>query len=166
MYLGTKQTESNQLNLVLQLLAEAAQFLKNKHINQWAHWLHPPQDKVQWVEEGIENGEFYFVYDEANNLIAMYRLMYEDELYWGKQNQKAVYVHSLVVRRNFSGKGVGSNILNAVAQKAKNENINLFRLDCNAANKDLCNYYEKLGFVKVGEKQMPHSLNNLYEKNL
>lgn len=42
--------------------------------------------------------------------------------------------------------------------------LSLLRPDCIASNQRLCAYYESMGFIKKVAKQMPHSLNNLYEK--
>jgi ribosomal protein S18 acetylase RimI-like enzyme len=94
----------------------------------------------------------------------MFRLLVEDELYWGKQPVTARYVHSFVVEKQFAGQQIGSKILAQLEHHLIENDIFRFRLDCNASNPALCAYYEKHGFKKVGEKQLPHSLNNLYEK--
>lgn len=161
-----KCIEISELTLVLELLKASAHELKSKGLNQWSYWLNPPKERVDWIKSGILNNEFYFVLNNDNMVMAMYRLLYEDELYWGKQNQKAGYVHSLVVKKDFKGKGLGKQIMQQIESDLIAQGISLFRLDCVANNKGLCNYYESLGFNKVGEKQMPLSLNNLYEKKL
>jgi L-amino acid N-acyltransferase YncA len=164
MQLQFQQATIDELPAILSFLKEAALWLQEKKINQWAYWLQPPADKLLWISEGINNGEFYFVTNAQHERIAIFRLMNKDELYWGKRNDNAIYVHSLVVSRNVLGNNIGKTILETIANDAIKKGVHLFRLDCNAANKNLCNYYESLGFVKVAEKQMPYSLNNLYEK--
>jgi ribosomal protein S18 acetylase RimI-like enzyme len=139
--------------------------LQNQGLKQWSFWQDPPADKIAWIWQGLTNQEFYLVKTE-NNLLGMYRLMNEDELYWGKQSQTAAYIHSLVVKKEFAGQKLGNQILQYIENQLLRQNIFLLRLDCVAENLALCAYYEKQGFVKVGEKQMPHSLNNLYEKKL
>lgn len=89
-----------------------------------------------------------------------------DELYWGKQEVVARYIHSLVVAPNYKGQNIGMLNMRKIEQLVVKEVIQLLRLDCIASNTWLCNYYESLGFIKKGEKQMPHSMNNLYEKSL
>jgi len=93
----------------------------------------------------------------------MYRLSQEDLDYWGPNNDGALYIHSLVTHPDFVGKGIGHQMIADVIRDMKTRNQTLLRLDCHAGNKKLCTYYEQLGFEKVGEKLMPHSLNNLYE---
>jgi GNAT superfamily N-acetyltransferase len=96
----------------------------------------------------------------------MFRLSEEDLLYWGHQEERAGYIHSLTVRKSFAGQDLGKVIMQFVEQFLQGKGMSLLRLDCNAANQWLCSYYERAGFVKVGEKQVPHGLNNLYEKKL
>ena len=96
----------------------------------------------------------------------MYRLCKEDLLYWGKQQEPAYYIHSLVTHPKFKGLKIGSYIIKQIEKSALENNISLIRLDCNAANSGLCQYYLDQGFTKVGEKQMKLSLNSLFEKRL
>lgn len=168
-----KQTElvfrkaaMNELDTAFLLLKQAAAGLKEKGVNQWSIWLNPDKNKINWVKKGFVAGEFYFVETKENELAGMFRLMEQDELYWGKQELPARYVHSLVVTTAFKGSHTGKRIMAAIEKQVLAEGINLLRLDCIASNKRLCAYYESMGFVKQGEKQMPHSLNNLYEKIL
>ena len=66
----------------------------------------------------------------------------------------------------YTGNKLGERVIKRLGEQTLKEGIFLLRLDCNSANDKLCNYYEKQGFIKVREKQMPDSLNNLYEKRL
>jgi ribosomal protein S18 acetylase RimI-like enzyme len=160
-----KPVDFNQIQIIFDLLKSAAQNLQAKKVNQWLYWLDPPQEKINWVKEGFENKEFYFVY--VNSTIAgMFRLSESDELYWGKQEEKSYYIHSLVIKNEFSGLQLGRKVIENVIAEMKQENISKLRLDCDASNFGLCSYYEKQGFIKVGEKQMPLSLNNLYEMKI
>lgn len=157
---------NEEFTLALSMLRSAAQRLKEKDVNQWEHWLQPGEDKIAWIQQGFDRKEFYAVENQDAVVVAMFRLMEEDLLYWGEQKEKARYVHSLVVKRDFSGLQLGSKILKQIADNILKDGITKLRLDCNAANKWLCNYYEQQGFAKLGEVQMSHSLNNLYEKVL
>lgn len=139
--------------------------LQQKGIEQWQYWLDPPPDKRQWIQAGFDNQEFYFVENEDQQVVGMFRLMETDELYWGKQpTVKARYIHSLVVDDAFAGQKIGQRIITKVISEWSAKGINTLRLDCNAHNTQLCQYYEQMGFVKLGEKQLTHSFNNLYEK--
>jgi hypothetical protein len=93
----------NELNTALLLLKQAAADLKESGIDQWSFWLNPDENKINWIKEGFMAGEFYFADTRENELAGMFRLMKEDALYWGKQNETARYVHSLVVATAFKG---------------------------------------------------------------
>lgn len=150
---------------ILSLLRIAALSLQKKGVDQWKIWLNPPEDKIQWVENGLLNNEFFFIQQGIDN-VGMVRLSKEDEIYWGKQIDAAYYIHSLVILPQFSGNQLGEKVLDLVMNQAIEQSIPLLRLDCIGSNQKLCSYYENQGFVKMGEKQMPHSLNNLYEKQV
>ncbi|CAL2107435.1 GNAT family N-acetyltransferase [Tenacibaculum sp. 190524A02b] len=156
----------DELPNILVLFKEAAEKIAKKNIDHWQYWKNPPKEKIKWVKEGIDNNEFFFIKDTNKNMLGMVRILKEDTLYWGNTNDNAIYVHSLVIKEQFEGKGMGTKILNMIASNAKIDGVNFLRLDCVANNKGLCNYYEKQGFVKVGEKIMPLSVNNLYQKKL
>ena len=166
MLLKFRKAGKDELDTALKLLQAAATTLKEKSIRQWEFWLNPTKEKIEWIEQGFDNHEFYFLEDDNHQLVGMFRLMSEDELYWGKQELKAGYIHSLVVDKKYAGKQIGQKIIAEVEFNLPGKGIFILRLDCNASNTALCQYYENLGFKKVGEKQMPHSLNYLYEKKL
>ncbi len=155
----------NELDTALEMLKEAAKHLQSKNINQWDYWLNPLPEKVNWIKEGFQNEEFNFII-QADEIIGMFRLLKEDELYWGKEKEAAKYIHSLVIKGKYAGRKLGQKVIERIIENTIAENIYILRLDCNSKNARLCNYYEKQGFTKVREKQMPHSLNNLYEKRL
>lgn len=166
MQLLFKQAQPEELEIALSFLKLGAELLKTKNIDQWNMWLSPSADHIRWIKEGFENKEFYFVEHPDGQRLAMFRLSEEDLLYWGETQDKANYIHSLVVDPKFSGKDLGKNIIVQIQEGLIRKGISLLRLDCKADNKWLCAYYEQQGFVKAGEKLMPHGLNNLYEKQL
>lgn len=166
MKLFFRKARETEFTIAIQLLKQAAQRLQKKQVNQWAFWLNPTETQLNWIREGFANQEFHFVENIDNQLVAMFRLLETDELYWGTQSVMARYVHSLVVVPAFAGQQMGSTIMVHLENLFIEKGIFRFRLDCNASNPMLCAYYEKHGFKKVGEKQMPQSLNNLYEKIL
>ena len=149
---------------VLGLFKEAAEKISRMEIDHWQYWKNPPKSKVEWVEEGIHNNEFFFIKNDADDLVGMVRILKEDLMYWGQQKEEALYVHSLVVRDAYNGTGIGKTVLEMVGEEAKKQNRKFLRLDADSKNSKLCAYYENMGFQKVGTKALPLSVNNLYEK--
>ena len=161
-----KQVEIKDKSAVLNLFKKTAEKIDKMNIDHWQYWKNPPQEKIKWVEEGIKNNEFFFINDLIGKNIGMVRILNEDLLYWEKQNEKAKYVHSLVVKEEFNGKGLGTKILQEIENNAKKDNCKYLRLDADSKNPKLCKYYEKLHFKKVGIKKLSLSNYNLYEKEI
>lgn len=161
-----KPAKPEEIGIGLSFLKSAAELLRSKNIDQWNVWLNPAEENINWIREGFENQEFYFVENEQAIPVGMFRLAEQDPLYWGETNDKANYIHSLVINPEFSGNELGKKIIEQIEKRLIYNGIPLLRLDCNAKNKWLCAYYQNQGFVQTGQKQMPHGLNNLYEKVL
>ena len=159
-----RSTYPNEFAVILGVLKEAAVTLQSKGIDQWRVWLNPNAERLQWVQEGFDNGEFYIIENQQKLVAGIYRLSFEDLKYWGIQKKPSGYMHSLAIRDSFSGQQLGQLILKLVEKQLLEKGLKLFRLDCVASNKKLCQYYESQGFKKVGEKITAQSVNNLYEK--
>jgi len=163
-----KQATAEELEHALEFFKLASLSLEEKRVSQWNYWTDPPEDKINWVKEGFNKGEFFFVENETGDKIAMFRLLQHDTLYWDEKGLEAKvrYVHSLVVRPDFSGLGVGKAVMLKIINNLKSEGVKKFRLDCDGSNPRLCTYYEAYGFKKVGEKITKYATNNLYEMSL
>lgn len=161
-----RKAKKNEISQAFDFFKDAAATMIRKKINHWHYWMEPPADKIKWVEEGFQKNEFYFVENDSSQKVGMFRLMEEDLLYWGKQAEKAKYIHSLVVLNEFAGLQIGTKIIEKIEENLIRDHLFLLRLDCNADNEHLCNYYTDLGFKKVGQVQMPLVVCNLYEKHL
>jgi len=151
---------------VLELFKTAAQRIATMNIDHWQYWHDPPPEKIQWVTQGITNAEYFFIHNDQQELIGMVRILNEDLLYWGKQEENATYIHSLLVTDAFNGRGMGKKIIASICAKASNKGSRFLRLDADSKNPKLCRYYEGLGFKKVGQVELPLSVYHLYEKEL
>jgi len=155
----------NDLEFVLSVLHAAAKRLEAKNIDQWKYWLNPPQEKIEWLQSGLNAGEFFTIRSETE-IVGIVRLMESDELYWGIQEIPAYYIHSLIVLDKFVGHEIGKKTMKYIEELSGQKDKQCLRLDCVSENKGLVKYYENLGFKKVGEKQMPLSHNVLLEKEI
>lgn len=164
MQIHLESINNTEINTVLNLFKAAAEKIEKLNIDHWQYWKNPPVEKVEWVREGLIKDEFYFVKNNDKEIMGMVRVMDEDLSYWGKRNEKAKYVHSLVVKEQFEGKGLGRRILSKIESLAKEDGCRFLRLDADAKNPKLCKYYEKQNFQKVGVKILPISTYNLYQK--
>lgn len=123
---------------------------------------------VEEVEAEMQDSSIYVFYD--NDVpAATVSLQEEDVKSWGKQPLVALYIHRLAIEGSYSGQGIGAKIIDWSAEKAKVSGKGFLRLDCPAGNEKLCDYYESLGFIKVGENSdtgYDGYVAALYEKKL
>ncbi|MCD6322768.1 MAG: GNAT family N-acetyltransferase [Clostridiales bacterium] len=161
-----KQIERCDKSTVLNIFKEAAEKINKMNIDHWQYWKNPPLEKIKWVEDGIQNNEFFFIKFFNGENLGMVRILNKDLLYWGKQNEKAKYIHSLVIKEKYNGQGIGAKIIQKIEHHAKVENCKYLRLDADSKNPKLCAYYEQLGFKKVGLADISPSPCILFEKEL
>ena len=84
----------------------------------------------------------------------------------GANNYDAAYLHRLAVLPKFSGRGIGSDVVEWATHKAKSNKKEMLRLDVVSGNLKLRSYYEGLGFVNVGDVDTPSGSTALYQKEL
>jgi len=154
------------LDQVVEMFQTAAKKINKMNIDHWQYWKDPPADKIQWVKEGLANQEYHYVRNEAGDIVGMLRILDQDLMYWGAQQEKAKYVHSLVVKEAYNGQGLGQQVLKQVAEQAKVAGCSYLRLDADSKNPKLCQYYENMGFKRVGSTTQRISTYNLYQKEV
>lgn len=164
MHFKLKQIGIKELNIVLDMFKDAAIRISKKKIDHWQYWKNPPQEKVNWVKEGLINKQFHFIVSDNKKIMGMVRVLNKDLIYWGEKEDVACYIHSLTIKEKYNGLGLGAAVIKKI--EAQSQNCDFIRLDCDSKNPQLCSYYLKLGFIKVGEKKLPLSVYNLYEKKI
>lgn len=148
---------------VFLMLKKSAEWLNEKGIDYWQSWLNPQEKYKEWILEGLRKDEFYFA-EDAKGIVGVYRLQFEDEIFWGKRTDLSGYIHSFTTKREHSGQGIGKIILKDIEKELYNKGIRYLRLDCGSQVRGLCKYYEDYGFEAVGEVELFDELLTLYEK--
>ena len=161
-----KKVILTEKTIVFNLLNAAAKTLARKKIDQWRYWLNPPAEKITWVEEGIKKEEFFFIVNQNQQKMGVVRISNDDVLYWGQMDDKAKYIHSLIVEEKFSGMNLGTAVIKRIKEGAILNNVKYLRLDCDCTNKKLCKYYINQGFEQVGQKQLSLGKYNLYQQRI
>ena len=120
----------------------------------------------RWVRNNVSEKEVYVVELEGTP-VATFSLDLNEDNHWEPQEPIAGYVHGLSVRKGFNERGLGSFMLDWCANKVCGLNRRFVRLDCAVHNARLCDYYESLGFIRVGlypEPEPDGYVWSLYEK--
>jgi N-acetylglutamate synthase-like GNAT family acetyltransferase len=155
----------NDLTEILRFLKEAALWLKMKNINYWQDWINPPDKFINWIKTGFERKEFYLV-KQGESIIGCFKLSENDEVFWGKQDSPAYYIHSFTIDRKLKVKNIGIKVMQNIENICKESNKKYLRLDCSSTVPALKQYYEGLGFHTVGETLVHGEKLTLYEKEI
>jgi hypothetical protein len=151
------------LDAVLDLLNESAQWLLDRGIRQWFVSFPPPL-----IENDLRHHRV-FLATTGIDLVATGTALSADPMFWGDQPPGSWYVHRLARRRD-AAPGTGSMLLSWIEERAQTESVERVRLDCSAA---LGPYYEAAGYTRqwsmslLGSTTTPRgSLWSCYEKSL
>lgn len=159
------QAKNEDLNKVLELLVNAASWLKTKRTKQWSYYLTDLDANIEEVLRSIENGATYLVEKEGQpvSTLALENNPSEwDVDLWGEVAQDDVmYLHRLVVHRSHAGKGLGAVLLDWVEKGAQEAGKKIIRFDCIASNEGLNHYYQKRYSLK--EVTHIHGSHSKYE---
>jgi GNAT superfamily N-acetyltransferase len=124
--------------------------------------------KTDEMHDRIQKGNTYSAW-LGDELIGTLMLLWEDELIWGKQPPVAAYVHQLAIKDGYHGQNMGEQLLKWANQKTAQQQRRLLRIDLPEGNQGLKQYYEKLGFrwVMNREVRAPHKtyIAALYERS-
>ncbi len=80
------------------------------------------------------------------------------------RSQKALYIHWLCVDHEFSGKNLPKAMIDFAGKMARENHINLLRVDTNANEMKLRKIYEKLGFSLVAVEKENYRQTAFYQK--
>ncbi|CAN7305658.1 hypothetical protein ASF11_19645 [Acidovorax sp. Leaf76] len=111
----------------------------------------PRGDSARRVAGAIERGEMHVV-SHAGQDIGTACIQWDDATYWGPQPPVAGYLHGLAIHSACRGAGIGHGIIEWALRHVSAQGRGWLRLDCSAGNPGLCRYYERCGFVRVGEQ--------------
>jgi GNAT superfamily N-acetyltransferase len=118
---------------------------------------------VMWEEGELDRARLereiaaqQFVVAEAGCEVAgAIRFQLDDALFWPDLPAgRSAFVHRLVVRRAFKGRGVSQALLQWAVDRARSLGREALRLDCDADRSKLRRLYEDFGFVLHSYRQV------------
>jgi GNAT superfamily N-acetyltransferase len=116
------------------------------------------------LAERIDSGELY-VAEIDGEPVATITLLWDDPNVWGERPPDAAYIHKLAVRRSFSGRGMGRDLVAWADREAAAAKRDYLRLDCVRDDLGIRAYYEELGFEHRGDFEDPRGFTvALYER--
>lgn len=132
--------------------------------------------KPMWNMEYLQKETFIMKYNEPECFVAYiedipmggFVLVENDDMFWSDYSHFGVYyIHKLVVKKGYTGKGYALQILNWVGSYAKSVNRQKLRLDCFEDRDYLLKLYSSCGFNLERVKVMPDGIRIAqFEKSL
>ncbi|MGF3104851.1 GNAT family N-acetyltransferase [Rossellomorea sp. DUT-2] len=160
-----KKAKNSDLKKILDLLVNAAAWLKTKRTKQWSYYLTDLDGNLEEILHSIENGATYLVEKEGRPISTLtlenIPSVWDLDLWGENVHDDVVYLHRLVVHRNHAGKGIGAALLDWVEKEAKEAGKKSIRFDCIANNEGLNTYYQRRYPLK--EVAHIHGRHNKYE---
>ncbi|KAI1317334.1 hypothetical protein EDD11_008703 [Mortierella claussenii] len=173
-----RQATPDELHIFIDILERAAQWMEDNKLNQWIPGSFVAPKTRAHIEHTISLGNAFFIIKQdfnstsspaaslgeqteqaaAGSIIGTFTLNYTDpfdEMLWRDLVEDwtdAVYLHRLVVEREYKGYGLGPKALMFAEREGLKRGKHYLRLDCMADNKLLKTYYrEKAGFKEFDD---------------
>lgn len=156
--LSIRPASSGEEETVLDLLSEAAVWLRRRGINQW-----PERFPADSVRAQIAAREALLIEDDRGP-VATLAVAEEDAELWGVQPEPAFYISRLAVARRASGAHLGYRIIDWVGAQADQRGWRYVRLATAKDNPALRQYYERAGFRHVADPPGARWPTSLYQR--
>lgn len=143
------------IDTVATMHAEITQWLAAKGTDQWQR---TREHVRQSITRDVMAGTCWLAYSGKTIAGTVTIDTYADPEFWTEEDQPtdAVYVHRMIVRREFAGRGIGKVLIRVAESLARAAGRRWIRLDAWSTNKQLHRYYAQLGFEHVRTLQYPH----------
>ncbi|OJG73243.1 hypothetical protein RV12_GL000650 [Enterococcus quebecensis] len=156
-----KEVTTAETQIVMSILKETAEWLKDRGSNQWSEVLQG-EDKHE-LAKAVEREEVFFFYNNENELVGMVAAWKKpttwDKLLWAGYglHPNSRYIHRVIIRPVYRGKGYGKELLSALKIRFEGE-ADMLRLDCLASNHKLVQFYGENEFTNIGSSMDSNGL--------
>ncbi len=137
---------------VLRLIEDAAQWLREMGIDQWARPWPNRAGRDSRILAALSGGKTWIGWDR-HLPVATITADPDEDPYWPDhfRREPAVYVHRLVVARLYKGKGLGAAMIDWAGRAARSDHgARWIRVSAWTTNVGLHGYYQRQGFVHCG----------------
>jgi GNAT superfamily N-acetyltransferase len=150
-------TDPKNLDAVLYLIDEARTWLRDKDTDQWASPWPSRAARDARVLAGLKKGKTWIVWDGDRPAATVTIATQANPAVWSKPactcdlSERAVYAHRLITARNYSGWGLGAELIDWAGLRSRRDyGAKWVRIDVWSTNKALHGYYRNRGFEPCG----------------
>jgi Acetyltransferase (GNAT) family len=142
----------DDVGVAIRLIEEASEWLRDKGTDQWARPWPNQAGRDSRILASLSQGKTWIGWDNGIPAATITADRDEDP-YWPDdlRREPAVYVHRLVVRRPYSGVGLGAALLDWAGWTARRDHgARWIRVSAWTTNVGLHAYYRRQGFAPCG----------------
>lgn len=149
---------------VFWLIKKRIKWMDKNEISQWNKTNYLDSYPKEYFEEKVAMGQLYVMKDDFSGKVAGAVVLLEEDRRWSTDRSKSYYIHNFVSDTEI--KNVGTRMIYECEKMAIKKGKDRIRLDCQASNHKLNEYYYRLGFESVGNVQVGSYVGNKREKRL
>lgn len=138
----------DNIHYVEEILNDVLDWLDSIKVEQWE------REHIKWshLSKSYVPEDFILCLVDGEVAGCMAVVDYDPYFWDGCVKGDALYIHKLAVKRQFSGLGLSTAMLNYVKDNCIKNNISLMRLDTHCQRDKLKLLYEEFGFKPICEK--------------
>src|SRR5215472_2106603 len=152
--LVVRRAEPAHLDTIIGLIDEAADWLATKGTDQWAQPWPNRADRDGRILLSLGQGKTWLCWDEETPAATLTADL-DDDPYWASEqvrpSRRALYVHRLVVARQYAGMHLGGSLLDWAGRTGRlAHGARTMRISAWTSNRALHRYYQHQGFAQRG----------------
>ena len=146
------------------LIKKRIKWMDDNNIKQWNKTNYLSSYPKEYFEEKATSGQLYVMKDKSSDKVVGAVLLLEEDERLGIDFSNSYYIHNLVSDTEFPG--VGKEIIQSCEKIAIKQGKDRIRLDCQATNSKINNFYSELGYKYIENFQEGTYVGNKREKLL
>jgi GNAT superfamily N-acetyltransferase len=145
-----RQAQPEEAAIVASVLGAAAHDLLQKGQALWG----AAEVSEVAVKEQVRAGKYYVAFD-GGGPIAVFRLDFEDRLFWPEViDGSSIFIHKVAVHPHQQGGSIAQALLAHACLLARERGCRFLRLDCVGGRPKLRAVYERFGFRHHSDKML------------
>lgn len=162
-----RRASNEDSHVIILLLKDVAQWMKDKGINQWQYLLAGGDDEE--IIQAVSNNDTYLVLKDTQ-IIATFTLSslqseWDQHIFGKDELLNSLYLHRLAVIPKYMNQGIGRKVLNSI-QDCFECDKEYIKLDCVASNSKLNDFYLSNGFEHIGNIDGHNKFQKKLDSNL
>ena len=143
MTVAVRRAMPEDVSIVHDMLLEAARWVDALGVVMWEQG----ELELERLRSEVAAGSFFIAFI-GNDAAGAVKFQLDDLLFWPDLPQTdSAFVHRLVVRRSYAGRGVSTALLAWAVERTRQLGKSWLRLDCDADRPKLRALYEQFGFT-------------------